>query len=134
MALKSILQPSQAVAVGIGISALDLLIFDHFVPSVADVRTAAPQNSDVETARRQATIYCVGINGLVSLMTRDWNVFLIGGMTTAAMSWLIVHANTVNPVTGTMKSPGEQAQSDSNGATNENMYPLADYSDMEQAS
>jgi hypothetical protein len=114
--------------VGVGISALDLLIFSHFVPSLTDVRSANPQNGDVETARRQATLYCVGINGLVSLMTRDWNVFLIGGMTTAAMSWLVVHANTVHPQTGTMKSPGEAAQS-----SNENMYPLPDYS-MQEAS
>jgi hypothetical protein len=125
---KSILNPSQSVAVGVGISALDLLIFSHFVPSLTDVRSANPQNGDVETARRQATLYCVGINGLVSLMTRDWNVFLIGGMTTAAMSWLVVHANTVHPQTGTMKSPGEAAQS-----SNENMYPLPDYS-MQEAS
>jgi hypothetical protein len=125
---KSILNPSQSVAVGVGISALDLLIFSHFVPSLTDVRSAKPQNSDVETARRQATMYCIGINGLVSLMTRDWNVFLIGGMTTAAMSWLVVHANTVHPQTGTMQSPGESAQS-----SNENMYPLPDYS-MQEAS
>jgi hypothetical protein len=125
---KSILNPSQSVAVGVGISALDLLIFSHFVPSLTDVRSAKPQNSDVETARRQATMYCIGINGLVSLMTRDWNVFLIGGMTTAAMSWLVVHANTVHPQTGTMQSPGEASQ-----ASNENMYPLPDYS-MQEAS
>jgi hypothetical protein len=122
MSLKSILNPSAAVGVGIGISALDLLIFSHFVPSVTDVRSANPQNGDVETARRQATIYCVGVNGLVSLMTRDWNVFLIGGATTAAMSWLVIHANTVHPQTGTMQSPGESAQ-----ASNTNMYPLPDY-------
>jgi hypothetical protein len=128
MAFKSVLNPSQAVGVGVGISALDLLIFSHFVPSLTDVRSANPQNTDVETARRQATIYCVGINGLVSLMTRDWNVFLIGGATTAAMSWLVVHANTVSPQTGTMQSPGDAASS-----SNANMYPLPDYS-MQDAS
>jgi hypothetical protein len=128
MPLKSILNPSQAVGVGIGISALDLLIFSHFVPGVADIRSANPQNTDVETGRRQATIYCVGINGLVSLMTRDWNVFLIGGATTAAMSWLVVHANMIHPQTGTMMGPGETAQ-----ASNENMYPLPSY-EMQDAS
>ena len=126
MALKSILNPSQSVGVGIGIGAVDLLIFSHFLPSITDVRSANPQNSDVETARRQATITCVGINGLVSLMTRDWNVFLIGGAVTAAMSWMIVHANTVHPQTGTVQSPGESAAS-----SNMNMYPLPDYSMQE---
>jgi hypothetical protein len=119
----SILNPSQAVGVGIGIGAVDLLIFSHFVPGIADVRSANPQNQDVDATRRQATLYCIGVNGLVSLMTRDWNVFLIGGIVTAAMSWAVVHANTVHPQTGTMQSPGESAAS-----SNTNMYPLPDYS------
>jgi len=121
--LKSVLNPTESVAVGVGIGAVDLLIFDHFVPSITDIRSAQPQNDDVETARRQATLACVGVNGLISLMTRDWNVFLIGGMVTAAMSWFIVHANHVHPDTGSMKTPGENAQ-----ASNMNMYPLPDYS------
>jgi hypothetical protein len=128
MALRSILNPSQSVGVGIGIGAVDLLVFSHFVPAITDIRSANPENDDVETARRQATIYCVGINGLVSLMTRDWNVFLIGGAVTAAMSWLVIHANTVHPQTGTMQAPGEKAAAD-----NTNMYPLPDYS-MSEAS
>lgn len=126
--LKSILNPSQAVAVGVGIGAVDVLIFSHFAPPISDVRSASPQNSDVDTTRRQATLACIGVNGLVSLMTRDWNVFLIGGMVTAAMSWALVHANAVHPQTGTMQSPGESAQS-----SNENMYPLPDYG-MQEAS
>lgn len=127
----SILNPSQSVGVGIGIGAVDLLVFSHFVPGIADVRSASPQNQDVDSARRQATLYCIGVNGLVSLMTRDWNVFLIGGIVTAAMSWAVVHANTVHPQTGTTQSPGESA-----AANNTNMYPLPDYSmdESQQAS
>jgi hypothetical protein len=123
MKFNTVLNPSQSVGVGVGIGAVDLLIFSHFVPSITDIRSAHPQNDDVETSRRQATIACVGLNGLVSLMVKDWNVFLIGGMVTAAMSWLVVHANHVHPDTGTMKAPGEQAAS-----SNMNMYPLPDYS------
>jgi hypothetical protein len=100
--LKSILKPEHAVAVGIGIGAVDLLIFERLTPGVADIRTAHPKNADVETTRRQAVIYCVGVNGLVSLMTRDWNVFLIGGIVTISLSYLIAHANEVNPATGKM--------------------------------
>jgi len=107
--LKSILRPEHAVAVGIGISAVDLLIFDKMTPGVADIRTAHPQNKDVETTRKQAVIYCVGVNGFVSLITRDWNVFLIGGITTIAMSYLIAHANAVNPATGKMAGAVEQS-------------------------
>lgn len=107
----SILNPSQSVGVGIGIAAVDLLVFSQHVPSIADVRTASPNNPnkpgkpgnpDVESARRQAVIYCVGINGFISLITRDWNVFLIGGIATVAMSYITAHANAINPATGKM--------------------------------
>jgi hypothetical protein len=104
---KSILSPTASVAVGVGIGAVDLLIFDRMVPGTADIRTAAPQNTDVETVRRQATIYCAGVNGFISLITRDWNVFLIGGIVTIAMSYLTAHANAVNPATGKMTSAPE---------------------------
>jgi hypothetical protein len=119
--LKSILNPSQSVAIGVGMGALDLWIFNQHLPATADIRTAPPGNTDVETGRRQATIMAAGINGLVSVMTRDWNVFLIGGAVTAAMSILVAHANAVHPTTGTMKAPGEQSQQA------ENSYPMASY-------
>ena len=99
----SILNPSQSVGVGIGIGAVDLLIFSQHVPSIADVRTARPQNKDVESSRRMAVIYCVGVNGFISLITRDWNVFLIGGAVTVAMSYIVAHANEINPETGKMQ-------------------------------
>lgn len=100
--LKSILKPEHSVAVGIGIAAVDLLIFNQMLPNTTDVRSASPQNPDVETERRKAVIYCVGVNGFVSLITRDWNVFLIGGIATIGMSYMIAHANEVNPQTGKM--------------------------------
>lgn len=120
--LRSILNPSQAVAVGIGVGALDLWLFNTHLPILADIRTAPAGNTDVETTRRQATIECVGVNGLVSVMTGSWDVFLIGGAITAAMSWLVAHANAVHPETGTMTAPGEQAAPDLSTG-----YPMADY-------
>jgi len=99
------------VGVGIGIAAVDLLIFQMHLPPITDIRTASPTNHknpakpgnpDVESARRQAVVYCVGVNGLISLITRDWNVFLIGGIATVAMSYISAHANAINPQTGKM--------------------------------
>jgi len=102
--LKSILNPSQSVGVGIGIGAVDLLIFNQMLPQSADIRRASPQNTDIEAERRKAVSYCVGVNGFISLITRDWNVFLIGGIVTIAMSYVVAHANEVNPATGKMTS------------------------------
>jgi hypothetical protein len=128
VAIKSLLNPSASVGVGVGILAVDFLIFDRMVPGVADIRTARPKNPDIETVRRQATIYCAGINGLISLITRDWNVFLIGGMGTIAMSYLIAHANEVNPDTGKMTGPTENSLT-----PDMSQWAMPDYSMQQEA-
>lgn len=122
--LKSILNPEHSVAIGVGIGAVDLFIFEKHLPPIADIRTANQGNTDIETARKQATWLCIGVNGLVSVMTRDWNVFLIGGLVTASMSWLYAHANAVNPETGKMSAPGNVTSLAPDMAA---QYPMADY-------
>lgn len=104
---KSVLSPSQSVATGVGIGVVDLFIFDRHLPAMADIRTADPQDTDIDASRRAATGQCIAINALVFLMTRDWNVFLIGGAITASMSWLVAHANTVHPATGSVVGPAD---------------------------
>jgi hypothetical protein len=120
--LKSILNPSQSVAIGVGIGVVDAFIFQQHLPPMADIRTATPQNTDVDAARRQATGMCIAVNGLVSVMTRDWNVFLIGGVVTVGLSYLTAHANAVNPQTGKMEGSSPSINPDQ--AT----YNLPDYS------
>ena len=130
--LKSILAPGQSVAIGVGLGAVDMFIFNQHLPNVADVRTAKPQNTDVDTARRQAVGLCIAINGLASVITRDWNVFLIGGVVTVGIAYNYVHANAVTTATGKMQSePGnsETSPDQDNAAA----YPLPDYGDESQA-
>lgn len=121
--MASILNPSSTVAIGIGLGAVDAFIFSTHLPNIADVRSADPQNTDVDTCRRQAAGLCIAINGVVSVMTRDWDVFLIGGIVTVGMAWLYVHANSVHPSTGTMTAPGDAPTSGDSAQ----MYPLPDY-------
>lgn len=122
--IKSILNPPASIGVGLAIGAVDLAVFSQHVPNFADIRSAQPHNTDVETGRRQATVMCVAVNGLVSLMCRDWNVFLIGGVVTVGLSFLSVHANAVNPATGKMTAAG--GESVDSGAA---VYNLPDYGD-----
>ena len=124
--LKSILSPGHSVAVGVAIGAVDVFIFNQHVPNFTDIRSAQPINSDVDAARRQATIMCTAVNGLVSLMTRDWNVFLIGGIVTVGLSWFAAHANAINPQTGKIAAPAGESIS-----PNQNVYNLPDYSSQE---
>jgi hypothetical protein len=125
MAFKSILNPSQSVAIGIGLGAVDAFIFSSHLPNAADVRTANPGNNDVDATRRQAVGLCIAINGLASVMTRDWNVFLIGGIVTVGLAFFYVHANAVDPSTGKMVEPGNaKAVPEQDNA---NAYTMPDY-------
>lgn len=130
----SILNPSQSVGVGIGIGAVDLLIFSMHLPPIADIRTASPTNPknpgkpgnpDIESSRRSAVLYCTGVNGLISLVTRDWNVFLIGGIVTVAMSYISAHANAINPQTG--KMAGQPASLGGAGQDSGYGFAMQDY-------
>lgn len=122
----SILNPSHVVAIGVGIGVVDAFIFGQHLPNMADVRSAAPQNTDIDAARRQATSMCVAFNGFVSLITQSWDVFLIGGVVTLGLSWLAVHANSVDPSTGKMANPGNATIS-APDQDNASAYPLPDY-------
>jgi hypothetical protein len=120
--LKSVLNPSETVAIGVGIGAVDAFIFSQHLPPMADIRTATPQNDDVDVSRRQATGLCIAVNGFVSLITRDWNVFLIGGIVVVGLSYITAHANSINPATGKMDIGTNTLSPD------QTTYPLPDYS------
>jgi hypothetical protein len=122
----SVLNPPAKIGVGIGLGAVDLYIFNSHLPPSVDVRGAEPQNTDVDASRRSATMLCIAINGLVSVMAHDWDIFLIGGAVTAGLSWMYAHANTVHPATGTVLAPGETT---GKSATDAGTYNLPDYSD-----
>jgi hypothetical protein len=129
---SSILKPNETVAVGVGLGVVDAFIFNTHLPAIADIRTADPQNTDIDASRRTATGLCIAINGLVSVMTRDWNVFLIGGVVTVGLAWLTVHANAVHPATGTMVIPGSDAvPADQDNAAGP--YSMPDYGDDQAA-
>lgn len=130
MAGFSLTNPSEVVAIGVGIGVVDAFIFTHALPSMADIRTATPQNNDIDAARRQATGLAIAVNGLVSLMTRNWDVFLIGGVVTAGLSWFAVHANAVNPETGKAGTPGNAVVSADQD--NANAYAMPDYGYADQ--
>lgn len=123
--ISKILDPSQVVAIGVGIGAVDAFIFANHLPNMADVRSAKPQNSDIDTTRRQATTACVAVNGLVSVMTGSWDVFLIGGVVTLALSYLYAHANSIDPATGKMEASNQAPPApDQDNASG---FPLPDY-------
>jgi len=104
---------------GIVVGAVDVLIWRHFVPNVADIRTAEPFNQDIEKAERTALIAGTVFTLVVAGFARSAEVFAIGGLVLVALDFATKHANTTNPQTHKTEAQNP-AESTS--------YPMADYS------
>lgn len=94
MALKR----ETAVAVGLATMGLTWAVYSQVTPRVADLRVSKPNEPNAaaaeKTARWTAGMMIVGI----SVVTRDPVVFIMGGISLVALSWMTRHANTVNPM------------------------------------
>jgi hypothetical protein len=104
--------------VGVGAAAGALLIYNHFVPGVADVRQVDAMNPDIESAEREALFASSAFVLVTAGVMRSLRTFIIGGVAIVAVDFAIKHANAVDPNTGKM-APAESATATS--------YPMPDY-------
>ena len=101
------------------VGAADVLIFQHFVPNMADVRRAEPINTDIEKAERQGLLVATVFTLLVAGLWRSAEIFAVGGAVIIGLDFAVKHANAVNPQTGKPVNPQESGVSVS--------YPQPDY-------
>lgn len=120
--IQSVLRRENAVTVGLLQAVGVYLIYQHQLPTAADVRTASPHNEDVESSRKQAAWESAALLGVVFAMTRDLNAFILGGIALIGIDSSYKHSNAVNPATG-------RADISSGGQAISSVYPLADYDD-----
>lgn len=114
------------MATGVLVAIVNVLIFRHYVPSVADVRTATPYNNDVESAERMALTVGTVFTIATAMFARSVEVFAIGGIVLVALDFSMKHANAINPDTGKMADGGAMTTSLSDS------YPMPDYANSEQ--
>jgi hypothetical protein len=100
------LKAEVSIPVGLATAAVVYAVFSNATPSIADIRSAPPNNDDIAKSERMATILSAAIVGGISLIARDPNVFIIGGAMVIGMSLWTRHANAINPATGTVQVPG----------------------------
>ena len=103
------------VFLGIG----NALIFNHFMPSVADVKTGQPFDPVIEGSERTALLATTALTVIVAGGLRSWETFAVAGLTIVVLDFAYKHANAVHPDTGKMVQP-ESGQLD-------NVHPLPDY-------
>ena len=107
----------------------DYLIYSHFVgASAADIKTAEPFDVDIEKSERSALYACIAFTTVVAVLARSKEVFIIGGVATLFADFGLKHANAVSPNTHQMVNNSGASL----GGTNEQSYPLPDYSESDQ--
>lgn len=114
----------RAVEVGVLTGVGNLLIFQHFMPPVTDVKAADQFNMFAESSERTALLVSVGFSALVSGFVRSWDTFLVAGIVIVGVDFAYKHAIAVHPATGTMTAPGQQDSG--------NVHSLPDYQDVAQ--
>lgn len=98
--MMSRLKPDSATLVGVLTAAGVYLIYNNALPTVTDVRSAPQHDDDVETARKHAAWMSAALVGLVFLVARDVNSYVISGGALIGLDYMYKHHNTVNPATG----------------------------------
>jgi hypothetical protein len=112
-----------AVEVGVLAGIGNLLIFQHFMPSVTDVRVSDQFNPFVESSERTALLASVAFNAIVAGAVRSWDTFMVGALVIIAVDYAYKHANAVHPDTNRMTGPGGQEMDTSA------VHPLPSYED-----
>ena len=100
MKLLSRLQPDSATMVGLLTAIGVYLIYTNSLPSMTDVRMAGPNDENVEKARKGAAWKSAALLGLVFLVARDLNSYIISGGALVGIDYMYKHHNAIEPTTG----------------------------------
>lgn len=104
MAFKSILKPEGSVLTGIATGVLVYAIYDRSLPDAATMHATTANDINIDAGRKKATITSAGVLAGITLITRDVNVFILGGVVLAALDFHARHANVSSPDTGALVS------------------------------
>ena len=117
-----------AIELGVLVVVGNLLIFQHFMPPVTDVKMGEQFEQNAERSERTALLVAIGFSALAATFVKSWDTFLIAGAVIIGVDYAYKHAIAVHPATGTMQTPGETMGSDDS----DNVHPLPDYADVAQ--
>jgi hypothetical protein len=104
MQFKSILKPDGSVVVGLATGVTMYAVYDRSLPDAATMHATDANDINIEAGRKKATLTAAAVLGTVTLLTRDVNVFILGGVVLFALDFHARHANASNPQTGNLVS------------------------------
>ena len=101
--MLSRLKPDSATMVGLLTAAGVVLIYQNALPSIADIRVAAPNDEDLDTSRKHAAWVSAALVGVVFVVARDLNSYIISGAALVGVDYLYKHNNAFNPHSGKLE-------------------------------
>lgn len=82
-------------SVGVGLAMMGIVwgVYSQALPPMVDQRAAPPGEPHSTQQEKIARWTAAGLVGMVSLITMDATVFILGGSAVIAFSWMYRHAN-----------------------------------------
>jgi hypothetical protein len=105
MAITSILKPDGSIALGLATGILVYAVYDHSLPTTAVVHATDAGDMNIEASRKKAAWMSAGVVSAVTLLTKDVNILILGGVVLFGLDFHTRHANASNPETGDLVSP-----------------------------
>jgi hypothetical protein len=104
VAIKSILEPDGSIVIGVATGILMWGIYDRSLPDAATMHATDSGDINIEAGRKKATVTAATVLSAITLLTKDVNVFILGGVVLFALDFHARHANATNPATGSLVS------------------------------
>jgi hypothetical protein len=104
---KSVLKPEGSIVSGIAVAGSVYAIYAMHVGTIAQAHASDSNHISLESSRKKAGYTSFIFVSVVTLITRDANVGILGYGSIVAMEAVTRHAIMANPATGQMESPAE---------------------------
>jgi hypothetical protein len=114
-----------AVELGVLVGVGNLLIFQHFMPPVTDVKAGPQHDGLIEGSERTALLVSVAFTTLAAGFVKSWDTFLIAGAVIVGVDFAYKHANAMHPDTGKVALPAGAESLDM-----DNVHSLPMYEDV----
>ena len=108
MSFKSILSPSQSVGTGLGVVGVVLAVHAAMTPPNAVMNATDAYDPNLENSRKQAAILSFGVVAGVSLLTKDVNILIMGGLAAIGVDLFERYCITRHPATGQVVTQSAQ--------------------------
>lgn len=109
MTFKSILKPGESVMASAATVGFVFAVYQMNLGSIAGVHATEPNHPVLESSRKKAGYTAFAGVTALTLLTRDFNIGILGGATIIALDLNARHAIMTNPDTGKLTAPEDNS-------------------------